>query len=274
MYNQKGFNTPFFNIMNLILKEEPVIHDNNISSVITDFTKKEKKVIIIDADYIPFNASYSGKDEFGEKNPEVTLEEAIAKVDDMILRIYLEIEEYFEIDSLYLCVRGKNNFRKQIYPPYKANRKEKPALINELTDYLVEHHKAIPSPYGEADDLVFSISETINHEGIVVSPDKDLLQIPSIIYNPSKNTWVRIDEETARYNLAIQVLMGDNSDGVNLFYRTGIKTAEKYLQKGMTNYQYIKSILSYIKKYDEYKDRLRMSYKLVKLHNVVWGSEN
>lgn len=247
--------------MNIVLKED-YIHDNKINNVIKDFSNKEKKVVIVDADYIPFLAGYNKDEE------EITLEDYYGRVDDTIFKLINSIEEYFEIDTLYLCVKGRNNFRKQIYSDYKKSRKEREEIVETLHTYLVEKHKAIEAPYGEADDLVFTMSETIEHNGIVVSPDKDLLQIPSVIYNPSKDIWFKIDDKTAMFNIALQSLMGDAADGINFFRGTGIVTANKIIKHGMTKYQYIKSILTYIKKYDDYKNKLRMSYKLIKLINI------
>jgi hypothetical protein len=247
--------------MNVVLKED-YIHDNKINNVIKDFSNKEKKVVIVDADYIPFLAGYNKDEE------EITLEDYYTRVDDTIFKLINSIEEYFEIDTLYLCVKGRNNFRKQIYLDYKKSRKERNEITETLHTYLVEKHNAIEASYGEADDLVFTMSETIEHNGIVVSPDKDLLQIPSVIYNPTKDIWFKIDDETAMYNIALQSLMGDTADGINLFRGTGIVTANKIIKHGMTKYQYIKAILSYIKKYDDYKNKLRMSYRLIKLINI------
>ena len=104
--------------MKVTLKEE-IIHDNKIANVITDFSVKQKKVVIVDADYIPFVASYNKEEE------EIPLEDYYLRVDNEIFKIVNNIEEYFEIDSLYLCVKGNNNFRKEIYPDYKKQRKER-----------------------------------------------------------------------------------------------------------------------------------------------------
>jgi 5'-3' exonuclease len=249
--------------MNIVLKEE-YVHDNKISNVIKDFSIKEKKVIIVDADYIPFLAGYNKDEE------EITLEDYYSRVDDTIFKLINSIEEYFEIDTLYLCVKGRNNFRKQIYSDYKKSRKERDEITETLHTYLVEKHNAIEASYGEADDLVFTMSETIEHNGIVVSPDKDLLQIPSVIYNPTKNIWFKIDNETAMYNIALQVLIGDSADNIRVNYGLGPKKASKIIQKGMSKYQYIKTIYNTYIQYNgkEAKSILKQTYILLKLINI------
>jgi 5'-3' exonuclease len=256
--------------MNIVLKEE-IEHDDNIKSVLTNFDTKESKIVIVDADYLPFKAGHPGKDEFGDKNPDLSEEEAVERLNEIIMKLYLSIEKYFIIDSFYLITKGRNNFRKQIDPDYKKNRKgDIPEIVLFLDNYLRDNLNAIPAPSGEADDLVYTLSKKLNHEGIVVSPDKDLLQIPSIIYNPNKDKWVKIDQTTADYNLALQCVMGDAVDGVNPFPKVGIKTAENIVKLGMTRYQLMKAMLlsPILLKYDNYKERIRNAYKLVKLYEV------
>jgi hypothetical protein len=57
--------------MNLVTKSnndyiELIPHDNNINSIISDFNVKEEKVVVFDADSLPFICSYQPKnDEFG-----------------------------------------------------------------------------------------------------------------------------------------------------------------------------------------------------------------
>jgi hypothetical protein len=64
--------------------------------------------------------------------------------------------------------------------------------------------------------------------------------------------------------------MGDAVDGVNPFPKVGIKTAENIVKLGMTRYQLMKAMLSspILLKYDNYKERIRNAYKLVKLYEV------
>lgn len=252
-------------------------HDNKIHEVLPDFNPeapKEAKVVIIDADSLLYVVSYTGKDEItGEKKPEYTEEEyhiAEGYLTDHILKILSNIEEYFDILQCYVCVKGQNNFRMQVYSDYKSNRPPTPDIVRHLVNYLIREHHAIPAHGFEADDLVFSISDAIGHDGVICGYDKDLYQIPSVFYNYMKDEWKRVDDVSARHNLATQVLIGDCGDGVNFTKGIGPKTAQKLIQPGMSNYQYMKAILPVYKKLhgDGAREKMRMCYKLVKLHNV------
>lgn len=59
-----------------ITQVDNYIHDNGIQNVIGE--NRLEKVVIFDIDSLVYYTLYSGKDEFGNKNPEYT-EEGIAK---------------------------------------------------------------------------------------------------------------------------------------------------------------------------------------------------
>ena len=40
----------------------------------------------------------------------------------IIFELLNNVEKYYDIEALYIFIRGKNNFRKQLYQEYKANR--------------------------------------------------------------------------------------------------------------------------------------------------------
>lgn len=257
-----------------INEEIEKFHDNKIKSVLTDFSVKESKIVIMDADSLLYFAAYTGKDEFGNKNPEYTEEQyeiAEGVINESIIKILTKIEEYFDIEKFYICVKGKNkNFRKNLLPEYKANRPLALPIIDHLLNYIIEHHKAIPTPYGEADDLVYTMSKAINHTGIIVHIDGDLLQMPSIFYNFKKDSWCKINEKEAKLHLALKILTGDDGDNVKVNYGLGPKKAAKLVNKEMSDYQYIKTIYQTYSKYNgtEAKNVLKRTYNLLRLHDL------
>lgn len=257
--------------MNIILK-------NNKSEVpyYNIPLKKETKAVIIDADSMVFMVSYPGKDEYGNVLPEYR-EADYALVEGKIRELYLStlvsIEQRYNISDIYLCIKGTGNFRKILYPEYKSQRPDKPFIVDHIYDYMVSDMKAIRADGFEADDLVYTYSLAYNHDAIIVAIDKDLLQIPSVFYNFQKDEWFELTEEDAKFNLAIQVLIGDTSDNINFTPRFGIKKALNVIEKGMSDYQYTKAIyLVYRKIWGELaKEKLRLCYKLLKLHNINNG---
>ena len=124
-----------------------------------------------------------------------------------------ELRRSVGTDHLLFAVKGRENFRNDIYPQYKANRKElEPKIKEALTyahAYIVDKHGAIMADGMEADDLV-SIWAYEQHDydqsPIIVGIDKDLLQIPAWHFNFVKKEWTHIDDDTGNYNLMLQCL--------------------------------------------------------------------
>jgi 5'-3' exonuclease len=254
-------------------QEEEVVHDNRIKDIITDFSVKEKKIVIADFDSLLYFVAYTGKDENGIKKPEYTEEEypiAETLLDEAIVNILVKVEEYFEIEALYVAIKGTNNFRYQLLSSYKSNRPPSPPIIRHLANYMMVKHKAVQCENCESDDLCFSISNTIDHQGIILTIDKDFKQIPSILYDYKKDIWIKPSIEESRHHLALQMCMGDSGDSIPGLKGIGPKKAAKIVSQGMSNYQYMKAILKAYK--DCYKEngktQMKMMYHLLKLHNV------
>lgn len=255
--------------------QEITYHDDRIGTILKDLSVKEDKVVIADFDSLIHTAAYTGKDEYGVRNPEYTEDQyeiAQGVLDDAILGILSKIEQYFNISTLYIILKGKNNFRYKLFESYKSSRKNtpQPMVIPHLIQYVVEKYDAIQANGCEADDYCFSISKAINHQGIILSPDKDLQQIPSIIYDYNKDIWKRSSEQEAKYFLALQLCMGDSGDCVPGIPKVGIKKAEKIVHLGMTDFQYIKAIYKAYQLYykEQAKEQMRIMYNLLKLHDI------
>jgi 5'-3' exonuclease len=178
-------------------------------------------------------------------------------------------------------VGGKNNFRYKLYPEYKKHRKEKHPNIDILKKYVINELGWIESDGMEADDYIYSMSLKLKEENTILGViDKDLLQIPGwkYLYNSTKDKvgeFKYVSEEEACYNLRMQLLIGDSSDGINFLKGFGVKKAEKVLFKGMSEIAFKKVLITkYKKEYsDKYKDIVKLSYKLLKLQNYEDSNE-
>jgi 5'-3' exonuclease len=231
----------------------------------------DEYTILIDADSLMYFSSY------GSEEDQVLSE---TKLSEKIYDILNIVEQNYNIKEWHVFVKGKNNFRYKIFPDYKKRRPEKHPIIDVLNQYLVDEFGAIEAHNAESDDYVFSYSQLPENKGkaIMCSVDKDLRQIPGIHYDYQKNKFIIVDEETAIYNLAIQMIMGDAADCIPGLRGYGPKKAENLIKKGMTKYQYIKVILNEYRKNckspEEAKKLVRLNYKLLKLQRVDVKSTN
>ena len=165
-------------------------------------------IAIIDSDSIYFRVCYKTKKQ-----------NEIRKSIDVIMR---EIEgQCFMPDEMKVAIKGRGNFRKDLYPEYKVNRKElEPDMKEALTyahSYMVSKWGAVEADGMEADDLV-SIwayeARAAEDNYVIVGIDKDLLQIPGNHYNFVKKEHQFVDDDTAHLKLMTQCLTGDNSDNI------------------------------------------------------------
>lgn len=225
----------------------------------------ENKVVLIDADSLLYFSSY------GSEEDQILCE---VKLSEKIYDILNIVGNSYNVDRYYIFVKGKNNFRYKIFPAYKKNRPAKHPIIDILNQYLVDNFEAIESHNAESDDYVYSYSqiEEFKNRVIMCSVDKDLRQIPGIHYDYQKNKFYVVSEEEGRYNLAIQMIMGDAADGIQGLKGYGPKKAEKIIKRGMSVFQCIKAILKeYQMNYstpEEAKEMVRLNYKLLKLQRV------
>lgn len=136
---------------------------------------------------------------------------------------YKRLKKMLGADRLIVCLSDSQNFRKEVLPTYKGNRKNviKPALLAELKTYLEANYEVFKRPMLEADDVlgilatVGDVPGLIAGERIVCSEDKDLRSVPGMLFNPrhpDRGT-IEISVEQADYEHMKQTLTGDPTDG-------------------------------------------------------------
>jgi hypothetical protein len=130
-----------------------------------------------------------------------------------------EIQQNCGSDKFLVAIKGRGNFRKEIYSDYKSTRKELDEDVKEALNYghqyMVDKHNAVEADDMEADDLVSiwaAECRDVDQEYTVVGIDKDLLQIPGTHYNFVKKELTEVSEDTADLKLMLQCLTGDRSD--------------------------------------------------------------
>ena len=181
--------------------------------------------LLIDADYIVYK-SCAGAEEDYDWGDDVVM--VVSRFSDAMKNVQRELtkiknEFMWDTPELVLFFSDSKNFRKKIYPDYKGHRnRKKPCAYKRVIDALRDQYKVIRMAELEADDAM-GIYATANPGNIIVSPDKDMRQIPGRLFNLDEMVEVTA-EEGRRWHL-IQTLAGDQTDGYSGVPGIGVKRA-------------------------------------------------
>lgn len=134
------------------------------------------------------------------------------QADQMITRI---VEETNASDwKLFLS--GDNNFRYNLFPAYKANRKDmvKPRWVESIREHLVSEWGANIADGYEADDSLGIEACVPGRETVICTIDKDLRQVPGNHYHFVNRTWSVVSPLEGWRNFYYQLLVGDATDNI------------------------------------------------------------
>ena len=190
--------------------------------------------LLIDADFIVYKACAAAESEvdFGDDVILVTsnFNDAYRATKRELTKIENKLGSF---SSMILFFSDSTNFRKKILPAYKGHRnRKKPCGYKRVISALKKEYKVIVKPTLEADDAM-GIYATKYPGNIIVSPDKDMRQIPGQLYNFDE-TFTITPEAGAKWHL-IQSCAGDQTDGYSGISGVGVKRAEAlFKEKGYT----------------------------------------
>ena len=181
--------------------------------------------LLVDADYIVYKSCAGAEDEI-DWGDDVIL--VISKFSEALNNVQRELSKIkgqfmWDVPELVLFFSDSKNFRKKIYPEYKGHRnRKKPCGYRRVISKLSEQYEVIRLPELEADDAM-GIYATAYPGDIIVSPDKDMRQIPGKLYDLKEVVDIT-PEEGRRWHL-IQTLAGDQTDGYSGVPGIGVKRA-------------------------------------------------
>ncbi len=148
--------------------------------------------------------------------------------------------------------KGRQTFRLEAYPEYKANRQAMPDSLGEQLGYIIEGIKAFDIPIYEmpgfeADDIIGTIAQKakqLGHKTLILTGDQDSFQLVDpegnvIVLIPTKGELVEFDREKIHQKLGIwpenvvdfKGLSGDSSDNIPGVKGIGEKTAVKLIEQ-------------------------------------------
>ena len=187
---------------------------------------------LLDADIFCYRVGFATNDE----HENTAIETMAVFLEDLLMFDLVDADEH----ELFLT--GKTNFRNEVAVtvPYKGNRKDvkKPKHLPLLREYLQMAWGASVSDGQEADDDIAIRATELGEESIIVSIDKDFLQVPGWHYNFVKKVKKFVTPEDGLRFFYKQILMGDSADNIKGIFRVGEKKATKMLADLKTEQQF------------------------------------
>lgn len=177
-----------------------------------------KKILVVDGNCILYNSIFIWR--ASKKIP----------LQYFFLRSLAKYMKEFNPDMTYIVADGGKSWRKDIYPNYKGQRKEKreaeedipwtecfktyDALLQDINTYLPITTLKIPSL--EGDDLISYLCRYLKGDITIISKDKDLQQLLVLPYVSMydmhhKRLLTRPEDEDI---LATKITKGDKSDNI------------------------------------------------------------
>jgi DNA polymerase-1 len=249
----------------------------------TEFETTEKTLMIVDALNLAFRYKHSGARDFAED----------------YYRTVESLKKSYKAKWVIIAAdQGSSSYRKEIYPLYKQNRKDKYELQTEqeklefelffedftaTLELLGEHYPVLRFQGVEADDIAAYIvnkKRKLPADQIwLMSSDKDwdLLIRPGVgrfSYVTRKEvTWDNWNDHYAfepEQYISVKCLMGDTGDNVPGIPGVGPKRAQQLVEEHGTTWDIINSIpihgrYKYIEAINQNKQQLELNYQLMDL---------
>lgn len=189
--------------------------------------------LLVDGDQFLYNITAANETEVHWGDDLWTLHSELGEAKVMFNDAMHRLKADLQSPQLILCLSDNQNFRKDIYPAYKAKRKtvRKPLAYYALQEWAKENFPFLIYPKCEADDIMGIVATQPKANCIIVSEDKDMQTIPSKLYR--KGELKTISEHEADLFFFTQTLTGDVTDGYPGCPSYGEKTAQKLLDKAI-----------------------------------------
>ena len=181
--------------------------------------------LLVDADFIVYKSCAAAETEIDWGDDVILVTSKFSEAYKNVIKDLNRIKNAFiwDVPQPVLFFSDSKNFRKKIYADYKGHRnRKKPCGYRRVISELSNQYEVIRMPELEADDAM-GIYATANPGNIIVSPDKDMRQIPGRLFNLDETVTIT-PEEGAKWHL-IQTLAGDQTDGYSGVPGIGVKRA-------------------------------------------------
>ena len=220
--------------------------------------------LLVDADYIVYKCCAGAETEVDYGSDVIVVS---SKFTDAMKNVERELEKIslafpFQTD-LHLYFSDSTNFRKSIEESYKGHRnRKKPCGYKRVINELYNRYPCKILPTLEADDAM-GIYATLEPGNVIVSPDKDMRQIPGQLYNMTE--MMTVTPEEGRNWHFIQTLAGDQTDGYSGVPGIGIKRAVSLFEENGYNW---KTVVEAFEAKDLDEEHALMNARLAKILTI------
>ena len=151
--------------------------------------------LLIDADYIVYKSCAAAETELDFGDDVIVVTSLFNDAYSATLRELTKLKDQFgSFSDIILFFSDTKNFRKEVFPAYKGHRnRKKPCGYKRVVNKLKTEFEVIIMPTLEADDSM-GIYSTKYPGNIIISPDKDMKQIPGKLYNLDETFTVSAEE--------------------------------------------------------------------------------
>tara|TARA_Y100000401_G_scaffold36411_1_gene27276 strand:+ start:889 stop:1620 length:732 start_codon:yes stop_codon:yes gene_type:complete len=231
------------------------------------------KRAIVDGDMLAYRVAFSCESETKWTDDLWTLFTSESAMKNEVYKFFDNLCDTLDVGRVIPVFSPKTNFRYELFPDYKANRKDKrkPLGLRWLIDWVLHEYAGLMAEGMEADDLIGIICTRAPDETIAVSGDKDFGTLPITWYNPLSEELVTTTPEEARNFHLVQTLAGDAADGYLGVRGTGVVTAKKLLDK--KGYTWETVVSAYEKAGMDADDALLTGRLAYILHNKDYNAE-
>lgn len=193
--------------------------------------------LLIDGDGEAYKAACVNQENIDWGDGNISVDTDKQGAEDYLVAALSHYREVLGAGRVIVCLSDTDNWRKKLWPNYKANRKDiaRPLLLEHCKKFMSERHESIVWPRLEADDVMGILAQTIPNS-VIVSVDKDMKSVPCRLYNPMhpEDGVVDIDIFDAFRWHMIQTLMGDPVDGFKGCPGIGPKKATKIIDANLS----------------------------------------
>lgn len=195
--------------------------------------------LLIDADFVLYrDASAAQRETIFPNEAGQAVHYLHCSFDEVLDNFVRSVEGYLQklfADDAVLVFSGDANFRKEVWPLYKANRAatRKPLAYYEVIEHLKTEGRwrVVSEDCLEGDDYIGILATRPSWtRRVIVSEDKDMQTLPGVeIYRQGKLH--EIDADFADHFWRLQTLMGDTTDGYDGCPGIGPVSAKAILAK-------------------------------------------